>query len=272
MRHVLIFTALMAVTWSVQAGEPRTAGVPAVTKPAAELTHQGRPYTLLIPKGVKGKRPLLIAMHGGGGNMNHLRRNLDMDKVAQQRGFMVAYISGSGPQRRIVQNMRTWNGGGCCGAAVEKNIDDVAYINGFIKEMIATQNADPARIYMTGHSNGGIMTYRFICEKPGVVAAAVPVSGPLMVPECKSGPVRVLHLHGENDDNVLVRGGYGSNSLAKADFTSVAATASILKAAGADVTVKIVPDAGHALTDVSDKLKAQTGKTVAETIADFVER
>lgn len=74
-------------------------------------------------------------------------------------------------------------------------------------------SVDPARIYATGMSNGGTMTYRLGCDMADTFAAIAPVSGghvahPLCKPE---RPVSVLVIHG-TDDQVIPYHGNGSDS------------------------------------------------------------
>ena len=57
------------------------------------------------------------------------------------------------------------------------NIDDVGFISALIDLMIKDYNMDPNRVYMTGISNGAIMSYRLACEIPHKIAAIAPVDG-----------------------------------------------------------------------------------------------
>jgi polyhydroxybutyrate depolymerase len=291
-KFLVILSALMIFVTAAQAEEQRTAGggmnklgtiLRAASKnheeeskidnsqKSPEYDFAGRPYILHLPPNFDPKKtyPLVIALHGGGGHAAHLERHLGMDPVADQHGYIVAYLSGVPGKRRIVQNMRTWNGGGCCGYAVESNADDVGYIDSFIKFIEGKYPIDTKRLYMTGHSNGGIMTYRYVCERPGVIAAAASISGPIMIDHCTAPGLRMLHVHGSDDDNVLVQGGYGANSLAQEDFTSVAETEKRLKAAGANMTVKIVQGAPHAVTEISTIMQKTDGISLPEYIAQF---
>ncbi len=46
-----------------------------------------------------------------------------------------------------------------------------------IEELQFTYNIDSGRIFVTGHSNGGMMTYRLGAELSDIVAAIAPVAG-----------------------------------------------------------------------------------------------
>lgn len=197
--------------------------------------------------------PLLIVLHGGLGNPDSISRLLDMRQAAESNGFAVAYLSGT--RTRFFPNRLTWNAGkGCCGNAAKLNIDDVSYIESFIREMIQTKGIDSRRVFIAGHSNGSMMAYRVMCERGGV-AGVFAISGPLMVDDCPNGKgVEVQHIHGQEDNNVPVEGGYGSKSLVKVFFNSVSNTEQTLKNAGANVSVRIIPGADHDLPSIMKDL------------------
>ncbi len=207
----------------------------------------GRKYLFYKPN--QSGIPLLIVLHGGLGNPDLIANTLNMRPAAESNGFAVAYLGGTGG--RFTPNNLTWNaGGGCCGDAARLNIDDVSYIELFIREMINTQEIDPKQIFIAGYSNGSMMAYRLMCEK-GNVAGVLAISGPLMVEACSNvSGVNVLHIHGRLDDNVPVAGGYGPRSRAKIKWNSVSSTEQKLKSAGANVSVQILPDAGHGLPSI----------------------
>jgi polyhydroxybutyrate depolymerase len=128
---------------------------------------------------------------------------------ANSCGFIAVYPEGvqsNGPLR-----LRTWNAGTCCDHAMENNVDDIKFISEVIDFMIITYHADPARVYVTGMSNGGMMAYRLACELPQKIAAIAVVSGTMLVKEACS-PARampVLHIHSTLDTKVPPAGGTG---------------------------------------------------------------
>jgi polyhydroxybutyrate depolymerase len=181
-----------------------------------------------------------------------MESKLAMNPVADKYGLMVAYLNGTEGRIRAMKDKRTWNAGGCCGIAQRENIDDVRYIDGFIKHMVETRNADPSRIYLLGHSNGAMMSYRFACQDPGIVSAIVTISGPLMVNNCPSATgLRVLHIQGEEDAHVPVAGGRGERTMTEDTvFRSVEETKKIMTAAGAGMTVDLIPGVDHNLGNI----------------------
>ncbi|MEN9643843.1 MAG: hypothetical protein RL238_512 [Actinomycetota bacterium] len=156
---------------------------------------------LLVPVGCVGARATFVAPAPGDGSI----------------------VTADGPDETA---RRTWNAGGCCGAAARKDVDDVAFIDALIDEMMADHHIDADRVYVVGHSNGGFMAYPLACELSDRIAAVGLQAGGLMVDTCApERPVSLLHVHGRDDTNVPLDGGRGSG-LARVEFPAVDASAS----------------------------------------------
>ncbi|MBI5715706.1 MAG: dienelactone hydrolase family protein [Chloroflexi bacterium] len=163
-----------------------------------------RTYTVHVPIKITTPTSLVIVLHGGGGNDDNAERMTGMSAKADKEGFVVVYPNGSG---RLDDKLLTWNSGNCCGYALDEKIDDTKFISALIDQMIATHKIDPKRVYVTGISNGGMMSYKLACDLANKIAAIAPVAGALNV-ECKpSQPVSVIAFHGTNDQHVLYEGG-----------------------------------------------------------------
>jgi polyhydroxybutyrate depolymerase len=98
---------------------------------------------------------------------------------------------------------RFWNAGGFAGAA-----DDVAYLTALIDEVVDDYGADPDRVFLIGHSNGGFMAHRMACEVPERIAAIATLAGGILGTgeECRR-PVRAIVIHGTADTTVPYEGG-----------------------------------------------------------------
>ena len=166
-----------------------------------------RSYRLHIPPGLdpSASSPLVVALHGGGGNGANLQAKVGLDAIADREGFLVAYPDGSG---RLDDYLLTWNAGNCCGYALDEQVDDTAFLRAMVADISQTHSIDPRRIYATGMSNGGMMSYRLACEAADLFAAVAPVAGALNLESCEpSEPVSVLAIHGTADQHVLFEGG-----------------------------------------------------------------
>jgi len=155
------------------------------------------------------KRPVVLALHGGQGSAQVMRANSGFDAVARSKGFMVVYPEGTdfGNQRHA------WNTGFLLRRQV-RDADDIAYLDTLIDRLIAEHGADPKRIYMTGGSNGGMMTYVYGVERPGKLAAIAPVVASMFTFDKKpSVPLPILMINGAKDQEVPIEGGMSKNPL-----------------------------------------------------------
>lgn len=194
--------AMVAAVLALAAGD---AWAQDAAAPAARSVRVGgvdRQYLLDAPAEAAKPVALVIALHGGGGNARTMTpRWLD---TARREGFAVAFPSGLGR----TANMGTWNAGGCCGFAMTSGADDIAFISAMIDDIARDHRIDPARVYVTGLSNGGMMTYRIGAALAPRVAAIAVVSGAMFGGETPPAtPVPVLIMHGEQDDIVPFKGG-----------------------------------------------------------------
>lgn len=170
-----------------------------------EIGGQTRTYRVHIPSVAPPPNglPVLIALHGGGGNAGVMEAKSGLSQLADQDGFIVVYPNGTGRTSKLL----TWDAHNCCGYAYENKIDDVGFISALIDQLIANFDVDPTRISVTGHSNGAMMTYRLGCELSDKIAAIAVVAGALNTDSCKpSRPLPVLMIHGADDDHVPLNG------------------------------------------------------------------
>ena len=193
--------------------------------------HEGlrREYLVHVPRSYRADRPvpMLLALHGGGGDADFQSSDAKYGLISksEEAGFITVFPNGY--SRFPGGILATWNAGGCCGKAVENKVDDVGFLKEVIQRVSRQASVDRSRVFATGMSNGGLMSYRLACEIPDMIRAIAPVAGTDNTIACKpSRPVPVIHFHAKNDSHVLFTGGPGPDSLVKANFTSVPATIS----------------------------------------------
>ena len=175
------------------------------------IHHQGRDRTFLlhIPATIDRQQasPVVINLHGGGGKAEGQQQYSKMDITAAQQRFIVVYPNGTG---KFKQRLLTWNAGSCCGYALENNIDDVGFIRKIIDNLPQYIKINPRRIYATGLSNGGMMSYRLALELSDKIAAITSVAGAMHVAEFNpKRPVPIMHVHSVDDPRALYHGGLG---------------------------------------------------------------
>lgn len=183
--------------------------------------YSDRAFDVWLPANLDGPAPVLLALHGGGGNKEGAARTACADgdaaaadclhAEAAARGVITVYPSGV-PGRGFKRQLRSWNSGGgsdgwrCVGGeACATDSDDVSYLRAVIDELAERVPIDRDRVYATGLSNGGAMSLRLACEADDLVAAVVAVGGAMqliggMPSRCSPArPVPVLQVHGDAD-------------------------------------------------------------------------
>lgn len=209
----VIAVFLNVMTWTKRKRSPGSHG----SYHKMSLIHDGLERTFIIyvassyDKDVQ--TPLVIALHGrgvDGEGMILVTRN-GFDNLAERDSFVVVYPDG------IDLN---WNDGRRDQEADDRahteNIDDVGFIAALTDMMVRDYNADPRRVYVTGISNGAIMSYRLACELSHKIAAIAPVDGNIpmhFIDDCSpSRHVPVLAINNVDDPVVPFDGGeiYGN--------------------------------------------------------------
>lgn len=174
------------------------------------LVYQGveRGYVVRLPRALPASAaplPLVLVLHGGGGNAANAEAMTGFTNKAEQAGFIVVYPEGTG---RLSQRFLTWNAVHCCGYAMHNKVDDVGFIRALLDRLVADLPVDTRRIYVTGLSNGGMMAHRLGIELSDRIAAIAPVIATVFGDEKKPAhPVAALMVNGLLDTSVPTAGG-----------------------------------------------------------------
>lgn len=190
--------------------------LPLGTPTTVTLTHDGRErsYRVRLPTSYDNTpRPVVFALHGGFGTAEQIEtRQADFDPIADRENVIMVYPNGIAANEDAtnpIARAQTWNGGTCCGPAMTQNVDDVGFLTTVLDRVEATACVDPGRVFFTGMSNGGIMSYRMACERADRITAIAPVAGSLLTSCTPSRPVPLFAIHGTLDENVPYTGGTG---------------------------------------------------------------
>ncbi len=188
--------------------------LPALVQPGATKTQnfmfQGFNRTVIVHLSKiydpQKPQPLVFFFHGGGETPQEKAYGGFSTKVDQSGGIAVypgGYWEGSYTQS-------TWYTSFGIPETNPKGINDEAFVLEIIYRLKQQYNIDQNRIYATGHSMGGFMSYDLGAVLSDVFAAIAPQgasigvryddpSAPLhMIPEPK-GPVSVIAFHGTED-------------------------------------------------------------------------
>ncbi len=196
MRYITLLLLLLGFTFSSFAQQTIS----------ASITHDGiqRDYILYIPELYDGSTavPLILNFHGFGSNANEQMFYGDFRDIADTEGFLLVHPEGT----TFIGN-QFWNVGF---PGISSTIDDVGFTEALIDELATLYTINLDRVYATGMSNGGFMSFLLACQLSEKIAAVASVTGSMTQDtfnDCNAQlPTPVLQIHGTEDDVVLYNG------------------------------------------------------------------
>lgn len=142
-------------------------------------------------------RAVVFVYHGAFTTAADMQEYAKMDPVADDEGFLVVYPNGIN---------RLWYDG-----RIPDEVDDVAFTDALLDQIIDDYEVDETRVYATGISNGGFMSHRVGCDLSDRFVAIAPVAGTLsheLRDKCEpTRPVPVMLVMGTKDNLVPYDGG-----------------------------------------------------------------
>ena len=143
-------------------------------------------------------KPLVIMLHGNAQSANDVRMRMNWEPLIAQGDVVVAFpeavnfawADGRDPQAFL-------------GRKPVAGVDDVAFLVNLV-DLLARQGIiDRTRVFVAGLSNGGMMTYRLLCERPDVFAGGAAIAAnlwPNLAETCHPQQARpLLVMNGTND-------------------------------------------------------------------------
>lgn len=175
------------------------------TERVVDVKGVARKHLLLVPDDAKtdapsngAAAPLVVLFHGGGGDPASMAGLVAASRFVSA-GFVVSLPAGL---------EKSWNDGR---PEVAASHEDVAFFDALLADVPKAARIDPARVFLAGISNGGMMTYRLACERARKVRAFAPVAalmGERLSGTCKpERPVSRISLFGIDDPLVPEEGG-----------------------------------------------------------------
>jgi len=133
-------------------------------------TYQGVARTTLYFKPTAAstsKAPMLVMLHYKGGNPEAMAYLTEVQELVRDFGIWVALPPvADGDWHDDPKDTST--------------TDDVGFLSTLIDSSVAAYPVDTKRVYMTGFSDGAMMTLRYACQRPDKIAAAAAVSGVML--------------------------------------------------------------------------------------------
>jgi polyhydroxybutyrate depolymerase len=170
-----------------------------------------RSYHVHVPPTYDPKKPtpIVVALHGAAMNGKLMESFSGLSKKSDEAGFAVVYPNGTGGAGIFL----TWNAGAFPGKLNSERPDDVAFIGLVLDEVEKIVNVDKKRVFVTGMSNGAMMSYRLAAEAPERFAAIAPVAGTMVLEKpMPKEPMPIIHFHGTLDSLVPFETGKKTNS------------------------------------------------------------
>lgn len=173
-------------------------------------------FRVLVPANLRPKAPAVMLLHGGTQSMRKILESnaggtLAWPAIAEREGFLLIVPNGTNPETGDHRgNLQNWNDLRPQGPGGNPRTNHVRFLRELAGWAVRTHGVDPARIYVTGASNGGMMTYRLLLEAPDVFAAGAAFIAPIpegLIAPASARPVPLMIANGTEDPLVKWGGG-----------------------------------------------------------------
>src|SRR5262245_42953005 len=204
------FAAAEAVEAALKSGKDPFAGRMGDLKRhyVLEAAREIVPYRMYVPKTYTGAKafPLIIALHGLGGTEDSFFDSYDgqLPPLAEQHGYIVA-----APLGYRVDGSYGWGLGTPPADPATRRVQELSEqdVIEVLRRVQRLYKIDESRIYLLGHSMGGIGTWKIAAKYPDVWAAIAPFAGagaPDTLERIRHVPEFIVH--GDADPTVNVAG------------------------------------------------------------------
>ena len=154
--------------------------------------------------------PLLFSLHGFGSRAEWNIQYTGFQSLSDLNGFIIIYPQGtlwktvpSDKNGYSSEGDTHWNVGWETNLGERSSADDISFIEDLIDWSANNYGIDTNRVYSTGMSNGGFMSYNLACNLSSKIAAIASVTGsmsPVNFNNCDPNhPMPILQIHGLQD-------------------------------------------------------------------------
>jgi polyhydroxybutyrate depolymerase len=182
-------------------------GVAMLSGCAPDRVVDGRAYELLSPdqSDATTSMPLMVVLHGYGftGRGNDLA--FPLSTQINDKKFRYALLNGTIDR----SGKRFWNATDFCCDFDRLPLDDVQFVKNVIDDVKREHAVTAGHVFILGHSNGGFMATRIMCDAPELINGAIIVAGSTWLDETRCGrvgKVPLLSVHGTADDTIPYAG------------------------------------------------------------------
>lgn len=175
-----------------------------------------RSYLLITPKETKRGMPLVIVYHGGTTSAERARNYTRFDELPEKEDVAVVFPQG-------VDN--NWNDGRITNDIRQRaaaDYDDVGFTLAIVDRLAGEGLVDDRRVFLTGASNGGMMSLRAGCERPERFAGiAVVIANQPADWRCSAQGLPALFINGTADKFMPYGGGRIAEGISRKDLGTV---------------------------------------------------
>ena len=174
MLTLLIFSSYLYLLHPITIPEPSLSAK--LKTETMSLDGRQRTFHYYIPQKLKAEPALVFVFHSSLSNGMTMRERTayQFDVIADKEGFIVVYPDGY---------ERHWND---CRASADyaaniENVNDVLFTSQMTNWFSSKYKINRKRVYATGYSNGGHLSFRLAMETPSLVAAIAPIAANLPI-------------------------------------------------------------------------------------------
>ena len=186
-----------------------TIALAAIATPAAKACGRDtdcvigdRTYRIAFPEAHDGTTPIgaIVFVHGYRGTAKGVMRNTALTALASDLGVAFIAAQAAGPD---------WNIPGAPSHHALEGIHELAYFDALIEDVTTRFAIDRTKLVASGFSSGAMLVWHLACYRGNSFAGFAPMSGTFWAPvpeTCPTGPVNLIHYHGDEDAMVPLHG------------------------------------------------------------------
>jgi polyhydroxybutyrate depolymerase len=163
---------------------------------------QTRMYQLYVPAIYNSNNavPLVLNLHGYGSNNTQQMSYGNFKPIADTANFLILAPQGSLDQFSTAHWNANWGTG----------VDDIGFLSALIDTVSANYSINQNRIYSTGMSNGGFMSFTLAGQLSNKITAVASVTGTMSILQIPANtvtiPMPIMQIHGTADATVDYNG------------------------------------------------------------------